>query len=295
MFRGVYTATSGMIANERKQEMLTNNLSNAETPGYKQDQTVLRSFPDILIHRIRDEQGLNVQGKPSFPGKTLLGVLHTGVYAQEGIPSFRQGDLKETGRFIDFALVDQALPINPETNERGNLFFAVQKEEGEVRYTRNGQFAVDPQGFLTTGEGYYVLNQELDRIEVGTGGFNVSEDGRISRTLEGEIQAGADRLWLGYTEEAQRMIKEGNGLFQFIGQDGQPQDVTTINFLNDPDNPTPYPYQVMQGFIENSNVDVTQTMTEMMSTFRLYEANQKVLQAYDRSIEKTVNEVGRVF
>lgn len=51
----------------------------------------------------------------------------------------------------------------------------------------------------------------------------------------------------------------------------------------------------MQGFIESSNVDVTQTMTEMMSTFRLYEANQKVLQAYDRSIEKTVNEVGRVF
>lgn len=294
MFRGVYTATSGMIANGRKQEMLTNNLSNAETPGYKQDQTVLRSFPDILIQRIRDEHGLNVKGTPSFPGTTPLGVLHTGVYAQEGIPSFRQGDLKETGRFIDFALVDQALPVNPETNERGNLFFAVQKEEGEVRYTRNGQFAVDPQGYLTTGEGYYVLNQQLDRIAVGTQDFNVSEDGRISRMLEDGTPAEAERLWLGYTEQAHRMSKEGNGLFQFVGEDGQPQDVTTVNFLNDPNNPTLYPFQVMQGFIEGSNVDVTQTMTEMMSTFRLYEANQKVLQAYDRSMEKAVNEVGRV-
>jgi flagellar basal-body rod protein FlgF len=295
MFRGVYTATSGMIASGRKQEMLTNNLANAETPGYKQDQTVLRSFPDILMQRMRDEQGLHVQGKPSFPGKTPLGVLHTGVYAQEGIPSFKQGDLRETGRFIDFALIDQSLPVNPETNQRGNLFFAVQKTEGEIHYTRNGQFAVDPQGFLTTSEGYYVLNQELDRIAVGTQGFNVLEDGRILQTLEDGTTVADGRLWLGYTEQAQRMSKEGNGLFQFVGQDGQPQDVTTVNFLNDPDNPTYYPYQVRQGFIESSNVDVTHTMTEMMSTFRLYEANQKVLQAYDRSIEKTVNEVGRVF
>ena len=57
MFRGVYTATSGMIATQRKQEMLTQNLANLNTPGYKADQTVLRAFPDLLIQRIRDQQG----------------------------------------------------------------------------------------------------------------------------------------------------------------------------------------------------------------------------------------------
>jgi flagellar basal-body rod protein FlgF len=294
MFRGVYAATSGMVASGRKQEMLTNNLANAQTPGYKQDQTVLRSFPDILIQRIRDDQGFRVDGKPSFPGQTSLGVLHTGVYAQEGIPSFRQGDLRETGRFVDFALVDQTLPENPETGQIGNLFFAVQKSDGEIRYTRNGQFAVDPAGFLTTSEGHYVLNQNLERIEVGNENFNVQEDGRILRRVNGEDLPDG-RVWLGYTEQPQRLVKEGNGLFQFVGDEGQPQDVATVAFLNDPANPNRFPYQIMQGFVESSNVDVTQTMTEMMSTYRLYEANQKVLQAYDRSIEKAVNEVGRVF
>jgi flagellar basal-body rod protein FlgF len=294
MFRGVYAATSGMIASERKQEILANNLANAQTPGYKQDQTVLRAFPDILIQRIRGENGLGVQGKPSFPGQTSLGVLHTGVYAQEGIPSFTQGALRQTGRFVDFALVDQTLPENPETEQKGTLLFAVQKSEGEIRYTRNGQFAVDPAGYLTTSQGYYVLNQDLERIEVGNEGLNVLEDGRILRQINGEDVIDG-RMWLGYTEQSQRLVKEGNGLLQFVGEEGQPQDVTTVGFLNDPANPNRFPYQVKQGFIESSNVDVTRTMTEMMSTFRLYEANQKVLQAYDRSIEKTVNEVGRVF
>jgi flagellar basal-body rod protein FlgG len=126
-------------------------------------------------------------------------------------------------------------------------------------------------------------------------GFQVLEDGRIIRDANNPA-ANAERLFLGYTEQPERLVKEGNGLLRWVGDGEQLQSVRNVAFLNNPAiNPNGYPFHVLQGHVEGSNVDVTQTMTEMMSMFRLYEANQKVLQAYDRSIEKTVNEVGRVF
>lgn len=284
MFRGIYTATSGMVASSRKQEMLTHNLSNAQTPGYKQDHTVLRAFPDILMHRIRDEQGLNVEGQMSFQGTAPLGVLHTGVYAQEGIPLFNQGDLRETGRAFDLALADQYI-YNPDTEQRGYVFFAVQTGQGETRYTRNGQFALDAQGYLTTSEGYYVLDSQGERIELA-GDFRITEDGRIFQLID-DIAEELGRLGLAYTEEPQQLVKEGNSLYRMEG--AALQDITGLDFIN------PAMFQVKQGFLEGSNVDVTTTMTEMLSSYRLYEANQKILQAYDRNLEKTVNEVGRVY
>jgi len=295
MFRGIYTAASGMTASSRRQQMLTNNLANAETPGYKQDQAVLRAFPDILIQRIRADKGMNVQGAPSFPGNRTLGTLHTGVYAQEGIPSFLQGALKATGRSLDLALVDQSMPVNPATGLQGNVFFAVQKGEGEIRYSRNGQFTIDPEGYLTTSEGHYVLNEDQQRIQVGNQAFQVTEDGRIlleNNNAPGTYQE-AGRLYIGYTEQPEQLVKEGNGLYRMNGAANLPF-ARQMEFLNDPANPGNYPFQVLQGYTESSNVDITQTMTDMMSSFRHYEANQKIIQAYDRSMEKTVNEVGRL-
>lgn len=284
MLRGIYTATSGMVASSRKQEMLSHNLSNALTPGYKQDQTVLRAFPDILMHRIRDEQGLNVEGKLSMKGSTPLGVLHTGVYAQEGIPLFTQGDLRETGRALDVAIADLHL-FNPNTGQRGYVFFDVQTGEGENRLTRNGQFTLDAQGYLTTTDGYYVLSEFGDRIQLN-GEFKITEDGRIYQENDGQVQQ-VTRLRLAYTEEPQQLVKEGNSLYRFEGDAGL-QDISTLDFIN------PNMLQIKQGYIEGSNVDLTTTMTEMMTTYRLYEANQRILQAYDRSLEKAVTEIGRV-
>ncbi|GAA0367450.1 flagellar hook-basal body protein [Bacillus horti] len=287
MFRGIYTATSGMVASGRKQEQLNHNLSNVDTPGYKQDNTVLRAFPDILMHRVRDEQGFNVDGTgvPTTQGMTPLGVLHTGVYAQEGIPLFRLGDLRETGRPLDIALVDPNI-LNPETGQQGHVFFSVQTGAEETRYTRNGQFSLDEQGYLTTSEGYYVLNNAQQPIQILSGEFRVSAAGDIYQiTPLGENLVA--RLALAYTEEPEQLVKEGNSLYRFEGE-GALQDLAAVGFVNGNN------FQVRQGFIEGSNVDLTTTMTEMMSTYRLYEANQRVLQAYDRSLEKTVTEIGRV-
>lgn len=285
MFRGLYTATSGMMAHNRKQQILTNNLANANTPGYKQDQTVLRAFPAQLIQAMQMGSTTN-SGVRIPPGQNAIGTINTGVYAQEGVPSYLQGPLKETGNTTDFSLLDDLLPIN--TQQKGTLMFAVALDTNEIRYTKNGQFTVNQDGFLTTSEGYNVLNQDLQPIQVNSKEFKVLENGQI--VLPNGTANNYDRLWLGYTEEPEQFIKEGHGLLQWRGnpEDG-PQFVDDVDLLN---NTASF---VKQGFIEQSNVDVTNTMTEMISTYRGFEANQKVIQAYDRSMEKAVNDIGRIY
>lgn len=277
MFRGLYTATSGMMAHNRQQQMLTNNLANANTPGFKGDQTVLRSFPDQLIKAMGTAK--------TQPFAQSIGHLSTGVYAQEGVPSFAQGALKSTGNSTDFALMDDRLPVNPLTQQRGTLLFAASLPNGDVRFTKNGQFSVGPDGLLKTVEGYNVLGANMAPIEANDKDFTVANDG----TITFNDQAGTNSLWIGYTDNPQQLVKEGHGLLRWEGTDAQaPQLASAVPFLNDSD------FFVQQGFIESSNVDLTQTMTDMMNAYRGFEANQKVIQAYDRSMEKAANEIGRV-
>ena len=263
------------MAHNRKQQVLTNNLANANTVGFKQDQTTLRAFPEQLIAAM--EKGKN---------PTTIGTLNTGVYAQEGIPSFTQGALKATNNSTDISLISESLPMNTETQEKGTVTFAVRLDNNEIRYTQNGQFTVNQDGLLTTAEGYHVLNQNLQPIQVNSTEFTVQDNGQVV------LQDGSanNRLWLGYTENPEQFVKEGQGLLRWAGDPtATPQFIDNVALLNNAGN------FVKQGFVEQSNVDLTQTMTEMMSTYRGFESNQKVIQAYDRSMEKAVNEIGRVY
>lgn len=303
MFRGVYTATAGMLAAQRYQEVLSNNLANAQTPGYKQDQTILKTFPEMLLFRLYGPKGS--RGGNASAGRSLpptIGYLATGVYAQEGIPNFSQGPVVETGRSLDLAIVDDTLPVNPDTGQKGTLFFAVQVGE-EIRYMRNGQLALDPEGYLTTAEGYYVLDEELNPIYVGNEQFQVTPDGFVildEAALE-EAPAGTPaqtRLWLGYTEQPQHLVREGNSLWRWApdgegeGPYGEPQLVYGLPLFGPGGaNGT---FSLRQGYLEQSNVDLTQTMTQMLMQYRLYEANQRVLQAYDRTMDLAANQIGRL-
>ncbi|KPC97657.1 Flagellar basal-body rod protein FlgG [Geobacillus sp. BCO2] len=151
MLRGLYTAASGMLAQERRVDWLTNNLANAETPGYKADAGAMRAFPELLMSRLED-QPIPTASRRAVPMQTVIGPLVTGVYMQELIPNFRQGDVTETGLATDMAIVDGQVPVDRASGQRGALFFAVETGEGEVRYTRNGHFTISPDGYLTTQE-----------------------------------------------------------------------------------------------------------------------------------------------
>ncbi|GMB09405.1 flagellar basal-body rod protein FlgG [Thermolongibacillus altinsuensis] len=269
MFRGLYTAASGMLSQQSRIEMLTNNIANANTPGYKADQASLRAFPELFMQRL--EQPTVPTAKPlSRRNRTPIGTLHTGVYMQELRPNFAQGDLRETGNRTDLALVDGTLPTDPYA-----LFFTVQNADGAVRYTRNGHFTLDADGFLTTDEGFYVLDENGDRIQLGSDDFTVLADGTIMQN--DEIVA---RLGVAFAADKHALVKEGNGLFR--SENGElPQANGQA-------------YQIRQGFLERSNVDLSRTMTDMLSAYRAFEANQKILQAYDKSMDKAVNEIGRL-
>ncbi|MFZ3578250.1 flagellar hook-basal body protein [Virgibacillus sp. DJP39] len=267
MLRGFYTAASGMIAQQRFQEALANNIANVNTPGYKADQPTLRAFPELLLRQMGGGNELPTERGFKIPGNHPVGSLNTGVYVQENVPKFVQGDIRETGISTDMALINGVLP-----DEDGGLFFTVQNDAGEQRYTRNGNFTVDGQGFLVASQGYYVLDQSGNRIQTNGLDFNVNQDGIVQ--LDGQNVP----LGIAYTADATQMAKEGNGLFN--GEAGAVPAGAT--------------YTIQQGFLESSNVDSLQAMTQMMESYRMFETNQRVLKAYDESMGKAVNEVGRL-
>ncbi|MED1202938.1 flagellar hook-basal body protein [Heyndrickxia acidicola] len=269
MLRGFYTAASGMLAQQRLTDMLTNNLANANTPGFKQDQSSIRDFPQLLLQRM-DQQSLPVKDAPSLPSFTQVGSLSTGVYLQETQPKFLQGDLQNTGKKTDLAIVDQG------TNSSADSFFTIQGEDGHVRYTRNGNFTLDQNGYLTQDNGLYVLDSNGNKIQLKSDQFTVDNNGNISEN--GNRVA---TLGIAYTNKPMSLIKEGDGLYGTVNNAKLPASQNTQFTLN-------------QGFLEASNVDQTQVMTQMLAAYRSFEANQKVLQAYDQSMDKAVNEVGRV-
>lgn len=278
MLRGFYTAASGMLTQQRRTEMLTNNISNANTTGFKADQTSVRSFPELLLGNMQS-QTIPTDNQLSVPKLSQVGSLSTGVYLQEANPLFTQGTLEETELNTDIALADGNLPVNEETGKTGSVLFTVQDKDGELRYTRDGSFTLDGQGYLTTPNGNYVLDENNERIQLESDQFSVTENGVI---LEGNVQTA--RLGIGYSDNPSvQLVKDGEGLYRAVDNELiNAYEAEEVNF------------STKQGFLEGSNVDQSRTMTEMMSAYRSFEASQKVLQAYDKSLDKAVNEVGKL-
>ena len=270
MFRGFYTVASGMLAQQRRTDMLTNNMANANTPGFKEDQAALRAFPEILLQRFD-------KTAPATAVSTPVGSLNTGVYMQEAIPKFIQGDMQETGNKTDMALVDLTMPFT--NGQKGSVFFTVQDQNGQTRYTRDGNFTLDAKGFLTTGDGLYILDVNGRPIQLASDQFTLNDSGQISGANGEQAQLG-----IAFAADPKQLIKEGSGLYR-MGN-----GAALVNASTQPG----VQYKLQQGFLERSNVDVSRSMTDLLTAYRSFEANQKILQAYDRSMDKAVNEVGKI-
>ncbi len=188
MNRGLYIATTAMVSQRKRMDVVTNNLANATTAGYKEDTLLTRSFADMMVDRLNDPA---IVGTPSE-----VGLLNTGIHVDMISTSFASGVLEETGRTADLAL-------------EGAGFFAVETPEGE-RYTRSGQFQVSASGELTTLNGNRVLGQN-GPIRVSGEDFSVSGDGTV------QSAAGSDRLRLVSFADTGVLRKEGNGLYAAFG------------------------------------------------------------------------------
>ncbi|HUC92573.1 MAG TPA: flagellar hook-basal body protein [Paenibacillus sp.] len=288
MLRGLYTAAAGMMTQQRKHDTVTNNISNANTPGFKQVNAISRSFPDMLLELT------GVQGEKA----KRIGILNTGVFAEESLSIHAQGDLSDTGRASDFAIMSdievpgltfdasgKAVAANGDVMFQPQVFFTVQDRNGEVRYTRDGTFTLNEEGFLVTSDGSNVLGTNNARIqfEAGTAIENLTLT-RGQRFIDSRTGLDTGRqLLMTLVENPNKLVREGNSKFRL--QDGS-SPVRPVD-ANDR-------FEVRQGFIERSNIDSAQSMVDLISALRAYESNQKMVQYYDESLRKAVTEVGRV-
>jgi flagellar basal-body rod protein FlgG len=287
-----------MLTQQRKHDTITNNIANINTPGFKQSRAVSRSFPEMLIGLMEGKPGMEVMNR---------GRLNTGVLAEEALTVNVQGELRETSNPFDFAIVsdiqvdglrfDGGKTITDDGQRifQPQAFFTVAAADGVERYTRNGKFSVNEQGEVTTAEGFRVLGENrqpiilLDPVtQIPITNVTVNKYGQLLDSMNGQAlldaQGNPIRMLLSRVENPIRMIPEGSGLFRM--EQGDEGTVTQVAVADN--------VEVKQGFMEASNVDPTQAMVDIMMATRMYEANQKVIQAYDRSMEKAVNEIGRV-
>jgi len=161
MSRGFYTLTSGMLTQQRKIDITSNNISNMNTAGYKKEQAVTTNFGTLLINKYK-QNGINEEATPI----NNVSIIRT---MAESNTIHSQGSLEETGSDTDFAI-------------KGAGFFAVDNN-GQILYTRNGSFNIDNEGYLTL-QGSGRVQGEFGEIYIGTDKFDFSEDGSI--TVEDE-------------------------------------------------------------------------------------------------------------
>ncbi len=252
MLRSLYIAGTGMIVQREKMNVLTNNIANSETSGYKKDQLLSRSFKDVLINEIDNKNVINMSG--------TIGNQNYGTHIDEIVVDYTQGSFEETFRLTDLAV-------------SGPGFFVISTPNGD-RYTRDGSFSLDSQGNLVNSDGYYLQGTGGGKINVGDGSFGVDEQGNV--VVDGAVTG---KIRLVRFNNLEGLRKEGNNLYS---------NATNQRIFEDNES------TLKQGKLEVSNVDVTQEMVDMMNISRNYQMNQKMVTMIDQTLEKSVNQVGRV-
>lgn len=261
MVRGLYIAASSAISESKRIDVISNNIANVNTSGFKKDTMVTETFPDVLYKRMETiDAKTTVSTAPSVKKLGYIGKLSYGVRVDEVYSNFEQGPLSNSSNPLDLAL-------------QGKGFFAVETAEG-TRYTRNGEFTLDAEGYITTKEGYKVLGQN-GPIRVEGNNIIITEAGQV---FNGENEI--DNLQLVDFNDYQLLKKIGDSLFEDTGA-GQGNAIQAEGL-------------VQQGFIEGSNVNSVKSMVEMITVLRSYEANQKVIHTHDELLQKAANEIGRL-
>lgn len=271
MLRGIYSAASGMLANQTKMDVIAQNLANVNTPGYKRETTISQSFQSLLLQRVNDlpepEPGQSEPGQSeSVPA--LLGLLGLGTFIANTATRLTAGPLQATGNPLDVAI-------------RGDGFFVVQTENG-LRYTRQGNFQQSADGRLVTADGWAV---ELAGGAIAQAALGES----LTIGRDGEVRAGErllGQLQILASTELGALNKEGTGLWR--AADGAESAMIVAP------GEAGAGYQLEVGFLEQSNVNPVTEMVEMIATMRAYEASQRTIQAQDETLRRAVNDVGRV-
>jgi len=251
----LWAAKTGLDAQQTEMSVISNNLANVNTTGYKEDRAV---FEDLLYQN-QTQVGADTSQTTQSPSGLNIG---TGVEVVSTEKEYNQGSLTQTGNTLDVAI-------------QGQGFFQVQMPDGTLAYTRDGTFQQNAQGQLVTSSGYVVqpgitLPQGAQSVTIGTDGtVTVLLPGQSTPTQVGQLQLA------NFINPAGLQAIGGNLLVQSASS-GSPQTGTPgVNGLG----------TVAQGELESSNVDVVEELVNMIQTQRAYEMNSKAISTVDQMLQ----------
>jgi flagellar basal-body rod protein FlgG len=251
MMRGLYTAASGMMAQQLNMDTISNNLANVNTTGFKKGRV---NFQDLMYD--------NLNGGENNPKGAQIGM---GVREVGTEKTFSQGSMSQTNDPFDLAI-------------QGNGFFEVMQPDGSKAYTRDGHFSVNPQGQLVTNSGDMVGVT----IPPGATDVKIDKDGSVTAVLSGQkdpVQIG--NMMLVDFVNPQGLKAIGSNKYQITNasgpaQKGKPGDNNMGN--------------IAQGYLEKSNINIVEEMISIIQAQRAYEINQKGVQSADQ-MQKLANQL----
>ncbi|CAB3760985.1 flagellar basal-body rod protein FlgG [Paraburkholderia humisilvae] len=255
MNRSLYIAATGMNAQQAQMDVISNNLANVSTNGFKGSRAV---FEDLMYQTLR-QPGANSTQNTEIPSGSQIG---TGVQQIATERLYTQGNLTQTGNSKDVAI-------------NGNGFFQVQMPDGTIAYTRDGSFQTDQQGRLVTSSGFplqpaITLPQNATNLTIGQDGTVSITQGNSTNTVNiGTIQIATFINPAGLDSIGQNLVQETQS--SGAPNVGQP----SLNGIG----------SLQQGFVETSNVNVVQELVNMIQTQRAYEINSKAVSTSDQMLQ----------
>ncbi|WQU33480.1 flagellar basal-body rod protein FlgG [Helicobacter pylori] len=262
MLRSLYSATSGMLAQQTHIDTTSNNIANVNTTGFKKSRA---DFND-LFYQAMQYAGTNTSNTTLSPDGMEVGL---GVRPSAITKMFSQGSPKETENNLDIAIT-------------GKGFFQVQLPDGTTAYTRSGNFKLDEQGNLVTSEGYLLIPQIT--LPEDTTQVNIGVDGTVSVTQGLQTTSNViGQITLANFVNPAGLHSMGDNLFSITNASGDA-------IVGNPDSQGLG--KLRQGFLELSNVRLVEEMTDLITAQRAYEANSKSIQTADTMLQ-TVNSLKR--
>lgn len=258
MLRGLYTAHTGLRNEQNRMDILTNNLANASTVGFKKEGSTSQPFREVLAVKIKDSSvGLGTV-QP-------IGHSRLGVKIGENYTDYTQGSFRITDNTYDLALA-------------GSGFFALEytdsQGETSTKFTRAGNFTLTQDGYLVNNDGMYVLDTQNRRIQLDTLKDTTIDDNGVIFQDERQVA----QIQVTDFEDYDYLEKFGDTFFQPVEGAASMEGSA----------------EVKSGVLEMSNMSVISEMVNMIAVTRAYESNQKIMQTYDESLGIAVSQLGRI-
>jgi flagellar basal-body rod protein FlgG len=253
--RSLHIAGTGMLAQQTNVEVISNNIANMSTTGFKRRRA---EFQDLLYQNMRRVGSQSSENGSVLPAGAQVGL---GVKTSAIYRIGEQGSLQQTENRFDLAV-------------RGNGFFQVQLPSGEIAYTRDGTFGLSAEGQMVTAEGFLVLPGIT--IPAAARDVTINAAGEVLAKLDGQVAPqNVGQIQTAIFANEGGLEAMGDNMLLATPASGQAQ-------LAAPGQPGHG--QVLQGFIEGSNVNVVQEITNLITAQRAYEMNSKVITASDEML-----------